>query len=64
MTQNVMFMAFRHAASLVESIELLEAFKLMACRQPIVDCVEQMTSQVMSVNCKSTETSFSWESLY
>lgn len=44
--QNIMSMAFRHAASLCESIELIEAFKLMAHRHPIYLCVEQMGQQV------------------
>nr|AML30862.1 axonemal inner arm dynein heavy chain 6 [Marsilea vestita] len=47
MMQNIMFMAFRHAASLSESIELMEAFKLMARRRPICMCVEQMGLQVL-----------------
>ena len=45
--QNIMSMAFRHAASLSESIELIEAFKLMAHRHPICLCVEQMGQQVL-----------------
>ncbi|KAI5057584.1 hypothetical protein GOP47_0027599 [Adiantum capillus-veneris] len=48
MMQNIMTMAFRHAASLCESIELLEAFKLMARRHPICVCVEHMGHQVCS----------------
>ncbi|CAM6114547.1 unnamed protein product [Calypogeia fissa] len=48
MMQNTMLMGFRHASSLSESIELLEAFKLMACRAPIRLCVEKMTEQVFT----------------
>jgi hypothetical protein len=46
MMQNVMMMAFKHAASLSETIELLEAFKLMACRASICACIERMTAMV------------------
>ncbi|KAJ7527535.1 hypothetical protein O6H91_16G059900 [Diphasiastrum complanatum] len=46
--QNVMLLAFRHAASLTESIELVEAFKLIAYRQSIRDCVEKMAFQVLT----------------
>ncbi|BFI30788.1 dynein axonemal heavy chain [Marchantia polymorpha subsp. ruderalis] len=48
MMQNTMLMGFRHASSLSESIELLEAFKMMACRTPIRICVEKMTEQVFA----------------
>ncbi|CAK9199554.1 unnamed protein product [Sphagnum troendelagicum] len=48
MMQNVMMMAFKHAASLSETIELLEAFKLMACRASICACIERMTAMVFT----------------
>ncbi|EFJ08553.1 hypothetical protein SELMODRAFT_185288 [Selaginella moellendorffii] len=44
--QNIMSLAFRHSSSLPESIELLEAFKLLACRESICKCVDRMGSQV------------------
>ena len=47
MVQNVMTTAFKNATSLSESIELLEAFKLMACRTSIIQCVGRMTQMVM-----------------
>ncbi|KAH7307448.1 hypothetical protein KP509_22G059200 [Ceratopteris richardii] len=46
--QNIIITAFRHAASLCESIELLEAFKLMARRHPICVTVEHIEHQVCS----------------